>query len=114
MTTLLHQDISDRSTLQLSKRRAVETAFGKLKGRFRILVNNFINDPGFAQEIAVLCCALNNICQRAQCEFQDSWLAPEQDEQDEVFDEDEAPHVDGAALMRLSLAEYVHAHTPHP
>ena len=96
-------------------RRAVETAFGKLKGRFHILVNNFINDPAFAQDIAVLCCALHNICQRAQCEFQDSWLAPDQGDDEVAEPEDEeAVHVDGAAMMRLRLAESVHGYVPQP
>ena len=38
--------------------RVVDVAFGRTKGRFHVLVNNFLNDPDFAGDVALLCCAL--------------------------------------------------------
>ena len=57
--------------------RVVEIAFGQTKGRFRILTSNFINDPSFTADVALACCVLNNICERAKCPFSDTWLAEE-------------------------------------
>ena len=55
-------------------RRVVEQAFGRLKGRFRVLIWNNISDPSFAADIAMVCCALHNVCERWSCAFDQSWL----------------------------------------
>ena len=34
-------------------------------------------DPFFARRIAVVCCALHNICERHRCMFEDGWLPDE-------------------------------------
>ena len=42
-------------------RKVSEIAFGRLKGRYHILVDNHINDPLFASDIALSCAALHNV-----------------------------------------------------
>ena len=55
-------------------RRVVEQAFGRLKGRFQVLTKNHITDPSFARDVALVCCALHNVCERWQCPFESGWL----------------------------------------
>ena len=55
-------------------RCVVEQAFGNLKDRFHILVDNNLNDPVFATDIALVCCALQNVCERWNCPVDKSWL----------------------------------------
>lgn len=55
-------------------RRVVEQAFGRLKGRWHVLVNNFLRDSVFCTDVALVCCALHNVCERAACPFEDSWV----------------------------------------
>ena len=58
-------------------RKVSEIAFGRLNGRFHIL-DNHINDPLFASDIALSCAALHNICERAKCPgFETSWFPDE-------------------------------------
>ena len=52
---------------RLIRTRVVEQAFGRLKGRFRVLEHNSIRDPDYAAQIAVVCCGLHNILDRWQC-----------------------------------------------
>ena len=40
----------------------VEQAFGRLKGRFVVLTRSVVRDPEFAARVALLCCALHNMC----------------------------------------------------
>ena len=54
--------------------RVVEQAFGRLKGRWHVLVDNFVRDPDFATDLALVCCALHNVCERVLCPFEDSWI----------------------------------------
>ena len=57
-------------------RRAVEQAFGQLKGSFSypISVDNNLSDPHFASEVALVCGALHNIRERWNCPMEDTWL----------------------------------------
>ena len=55
-------------------RRVVEQAFGRLKGRFRVLVHNNLDDPDFAADVAIVCCGLHNICERWKCPMEPTWL----------------------------------------
>jgi hypothetical protein len=55
-------------------RRVVEQAFGRLKGRFRVLTvgcKNF-NDPVFVEKVALVCCALHNFLEPL-CEWDPAW-----------------------------------------
>ena len=94
-------------------RRVVETTFGKTKGRFHILMNNFLNDPDFAADIALLCCAMNNVCERANCPFSNTWLANEDEVHVATGGGGDVPN-QPAALVRLALAQHVHANVPLP
>lgn len=55
-------------------RHVVEQAFRRLKGRWRIIDKCNLNDPVFARRVALVCCALHNVCERHQCPFEDNWL----------------------------------------
>lgn len=59
-------------------RRVVENAFGRLKGRFRVLMAGRISDDNLAPKLINLCCALHNIAQRCNDPFEDSlFVEPE-------------------------------------
>ena len=45
-------------------RWAVEQAFGRLKGRWKIVDKCNLNGPVFARRVAIVCCALHNVCER--------------------------------------------------
>lgn len=55
-------------------RRVVEQAFGRLKGRWKVVEKCNLNDPVFARQVAMVCCALHNVCERHQCPFENAWL----------------------------------------
>lgn len=57
----------------ISSRQKIENAFGFLKGRWHVLVDNHIRDPTFMRDVALACTALHNICQRANCQYSDTW-----------------------------------------
>ena len=57
----------------ISPHQKIENTFGFYKGRWHILVDNFIRDPVFMRDVALVCAALHNICQRANCECNDKW-----------------------------------------
>lgn len=46
-------------------RHVVEMVFGCMKGRWRVLVDNFPRDHEFATDMSLVCCALHNVCERA-------------------------------------------------
>ena len=79
-------------------------------------MNNFINDPDFAADVALVTCALNNICQRAQCPFSDSWLAEEAAVPPAGQGHHAAADLGQAAgaLVRLALAQDLNGHVPLP
>ena len=49
----------------VTARRVVEQAFGDTKKRFAILSRGNIRDPYFAADVALVCCAMHNVCIRA-------------------------------------------------
>ena len=58
--------------------RVVEQAFGRLKGRWKIMKGQCnVNDPVFVRQVAKVCCALLNVCERHQCHFEVGWLLDE-------------------------------------
>ena len=66
-----HQRVFNRALT--SSRQIIENAFGSLKGRWHVLTDNFIRDPAFIRDIALVCTALNNVCERSQCPYDTSW-----------------------------------------
>jgi hypothetical protein len=81
-------------------RRVVECAFGRLKGRFPVLVNSRLQDDVFASDVAMVCCALHNLIEErwAAFDLSDMHITP-------------APRAvlsAGASDMRDKLAAYVH------
>ena len=55
-------------------RRVVDQAFGRLKGQWHVLVDNYLRDPAFCTDVALVCCVLHNGGERAACPFEDSWV----------------------------------------
>ena len=55
-------------------RRVVENAFGRLKGRFRVLKQGKLNDPRWVMQITKVCCALHNMCERCNSPYEKSWF----------------------------------------
>jgi hypothetical protein len=62
-------------------RRVVENAFGRLKGRFAVLVMSRIRNPKFMTKVTRVACALHNICHRMNDPCMDSWVHVEPYEQ---------------------------------
>lgn len=102
---------------QIRTRRVVEQAFGRLKGRYHVLVDNNIYNPDFATRLAIVCCALHNVCERWSCEYDDSWEvnkelyqiyhpAPDAENNDEA----EGPGL----VLRDHLAAYLQELMPAP
>ena len=59
-------------------RRVVEQTFGRLKGRGKVMDGQCrVNDPVFVRKVAMICCALHNVCERHQCPFEPGWLPDE-------------------------------------
>lgn len=97
-------------------RRVVEQAFGRLKGRWRILSNTpRINDPVFVQKYTMVCCALHNICERHQCDFEPGRLPDENTYTDITPSSQQSTSVSGqASSVRDALATFIHRHRPAP
>ena len=57
-------------------RRVVECAFGRLKGRFRLLYSTRLRDPVTAVKVSRICCALHNFLERRHPYPQDMQMEP--------------------------------------
>lgn len=97
-------------------RRVVEQAFGRLKGRWKIMDGQCkINDPVFVRQVAMVCCALHNVCERHQCPFELGWLPDASAYADTIPANLQAHVVIGsAASVRDAIAKYIHRHRPAP
>ena len=85
----------------------MKRAFGRLQGRPHVLVDSFLRESAFATGIALVCCALHNVCERSLCPFEDSWFPVEP----MLLHGDNAEPGNGvgatrALLIRNALAEY--------
>ena len=60
---------------QSRARMVVENAFGRLKGRWRVLLKRMEVSIDVAPIITSACCVLHNLCEIWGEEFQDEWLA---------------------------------------
>ena len=59
-------------------RRVVERAFGRLKGRWKLMDGKYsLKDPVLVRQVAVVCCTLHNMCEKHQCPFEPGWLHDE-------------------------------------
>ena len=87
-------------------RRVVECAFGRLKGRFPLLVNSRLSNPTFAKDVALVACALHNWCEKyADCAIPlSTWKEHESTTLQPVF-QPLNPRVDAASTKRALLAE---------
>ena len=100
----------------MSTRRVVEQAFGRLKGRWKIMDGKCkLNDPVFVRQVAMVCCALYNVCERYQCPFEPGCLPDENAYTTSIPTHLQANVVIGpAAGIRDVLATYIHHHRPAP
>lgn len=60
---------------QSRARMVIENAFGRLKGRWRVLLKKMEVSIDIAPIIISACCVLHNLCEIWGEEFQDEWLA---------------------------------------
>ena len=97
-------------------RRVVEQAFGRLKGRWKIMDGKCsLKDPVFVRQVAVVCCALHNMCERHQCPFEPGWLPDESSYINTTPPNLQVTTVIGsAASVREALARYIHHTRPAP
>ena len=97
-------------------RRVGEQAFGRLKGRWRIMDGRCsLRDPVFARKVAVVCCALHNICERHNCPFEVGWL-PDVTAYTSTtpLNMYSSTVVGTASNVRDALAKHVHRYRPAP
>ena len=97
-------------------RRVVEQAFGRLKGRWKIMDGKCcLNDPVFVSQVATVCCALHNVCERHQCPFEPGWLPNESAYVNTTPSNSQANVILGSgASVREAIAQYIHATRPAP
>ena len=90
--------------------------FGGLKGRWNIMDGKCsIKDPVFVRQVAVVCCALHNMCKRHQCPFEPGWLPDESSYTNTTPINLQVTAVIGpAANVRAALARYIHQTMPAP
>ena len=93
-------------------RRVVEQAFGRLKGRFRILAHNNLNDPRFASQVALVCCALHNKLETWASPFEPAWLTEPGIAHPGMNEQQNHQCYPGGEAMRTALAQYVHDTLP--
>ena len=95
-------------------RRVVEQAFGRLKGQWKVMdgqcrVNNLV----LVRKVAMVCCALHNLCERHQCPFEPGWLPDESTYVNTRPINLQASVVIGpAAGIRDAIAAYIHHYRP--
>jgi len=95
-------------------RRVVEQAFGRLKGRWKIMHGNCkLNDPVFARQVAMVCCALHNICERHQCPFENGWL-PDESALVSTAPTRRSVISESASSVQEAVAKHVHRYRPVP
>ena len=97
-------------------RRVVELAFGRLKGRWKIVDGKCsLKDPVFVRQVAVMCFALHNMCERHQRPFEPGWLPDESSYIKTTPPNLQVTAVIGpAANVREALARYIHHTRPAP
>ena len=96
-------------------KRVIENAFGRLKGRFRVLKAGKLNDPSWVTQITKVCCALHNMCERYNSYYHDDWFPMQpntmyrgsnlNDPSDDTCAEE--LQSSNAHMVRLALAQYV-------
>lgn len=93
-------------------RRVVEQAFGRLKGRFRILDGCDLRNPTFAADVALSCCALHNFCESWATAGDGDWRINDADYEPgpaDIFDVDTETT---GAIVREKLSHHVHMRRP--
>ena len=86
-------------------RKISEQAFGSTKERFKILVKGSVRDPQFAASVAMVCCALNNVCARA-ADMTKTTFVPDPRNYAPVLGAHQGP-ISAAIPIRNALANYV-------
>lgn len=73
-----------------------------------------LNDPVLASRVALVCCALHNICERHQCPFEDSWLPDPSAYTRGTTSQASTRVIGSASSVRDALAKYIHRTRPAP
>ena len=96
-------------------RRVVEQAFGRLKGRWKIIrwMQSELRNICTSSRVALVCCALHNVCERHQCPFENAWLPDSSAYTDGATTSQQSPGIQ-SVLIRDALAKYVHRTHPAP
>lgn len=92
----------------------VEQAFGRLKGRWKVIDGCYLNDLILASRVALVCCALHNVCERHQCPFEDSWLPDPSAYTSGTTAQQSTVVIGSASSLRDILARYIHHTRPAP
>ena len=109
---LLHWKRSFNYSL-IRTRRVVEQAFGRLKGRWKIVDKCNLNDPVFTRWVALVCCAVHIVCERYLQSSGDSWLPDPTFYSATTAAQAQSTLVIGSATsVRDALAKYIHRTRP--
>jgi hypothetical protein len=108
---------SDQEALNgaiIRTRRVIENAFGRLKMRWNVCTFNRIKDAAEARDIALICCALHNFCEK-RCQAMDPhWASHISAEDAQAYERARqrrrnrsTTNVVAGTAVRDALAEYV-------
>lgn len=75
-----------------SGRIVVENAFGRLKGRWRILLKRTEIHYSFVPTLVAACCILHNICEMSKEGFSNHWLKAVEDAEEQYPQPDNEPY----------------------
>lgn len=87
-------------------RMVVENAFGRLKGRWRILLKRIDCDLQIVPQLISACCVLHNLCERSGDVFNPEWLEEQEEDEQPVADEINVNFGDGKDI-RDALVAYL-------
>ena len=73
-----------------------------------------LSDPIFAGQMALVCCALHNVCERHQCPFEDSWLPDPSTYTGGITVQQSTTVIGSTASLRNVLTRYIHSTCPAP
>lgn len=93
-------------------RRVIEQAFGRLKGRFRILSRSSLNNPRFVAQVAIVCCALHNVCEMWRCPVHRRWTIKSALYHPGPNDQHNNQAMENGADVRNKLARHIHRVRP--
>jgi hypothetical protein len=99
---------------QSVQRQPIERGFGRMKGRWRVLLLRAYHKLTLVPVVIIACCVLHNICEQHAEEFDEDLLVREEDEEEDVDGTSAVPESSAAAVAARNAATraYLWQHAP--